>query len=173
MGKGLPRSSGRGEASAQEIIKQSIVVKNIAVSVDGATGVGFGTAVIGDLPDGNILFLGAVSYMQFQGPTSADLSETWEGDYAVGTTATADATLTGTDVNLVASSAIGAATAELSPVTRGASADASNAVILDNTDGSLELNLNLIIDDAHIGADDLVVTVNGVLHIAYIVLGDD
>lgn len=168
--KGLVRSLSRGASKDQVAKTKAIVVEDLAVTVDGATGVGFGTAVLGDFPEGNILFLGAVSYMQFAGAVTAGLLDTWEGDYSIGSTATADATLATTDVDIVASSPIAAATAELSPVTRGSGA---TQVILDNTDGSLELNLNLIIDDASISADDVVLTVNGVLHIAYIVLGDD
>lgn len=52
--KGLPRSLGRG-ISQLPIVRQSVLVNNVAVAVAGATGVGFGSAVIGGLPQGNIL----------------------------------------------------------------------------------------------------------------------
>ena len=45
--------------------------------------------------------------------------------------------------------------------------------MLDNTDGSLELNLNLIIDDAAVSADDQDFTVDGYVDLIYAVLGDD
>lgn len=173
MGKGLPRSMSRGAAQRQEVLKQSIVVENVALSVAGATGVGWATAVIGDLPEGNILLLGAVSYMQFF-TADANPAATYDGDYAIGTTPTADATITGTDANIIPSTALGAATAKLSPLARGTQADgAFTGVVLDNTDGSLELNLQLLIDDANISANGVPFTANGVLHLAYIVLGDD
>lgn len=170
--KGLQRTMSRGGVQRQEVIRQAIAVSAKAITtVNGASGVGYATAVIGDLPEGNILFLGAVSYMQFTKASSASgITATFDGDYSIGSTATGDATLSGSDVDIIASSALGAATAGVSPVARGANA---TQAILDNTDGSLELNLNLIIDDATISADTQALTVTGVLHIAYIVLGDD
>jgi hypothetical protein len=168
--KGLPRSRSRGAPALASIRKQRILVKDLAISVAGAAGVGFGTAVAGDLPEGNILILGAIAYLQFL-EADADVTDTYTGNFSVGTTATADATLDTTDANLVASSAISAATAGLSPVTRGASAaDASE--VLDNTDGSLEVNLNLTIADASISGTGSFVA-NGYIELAYIVLGDD
>ncbi len=173
MGKGLPRSLSRGPLNRQEIVKQTIGI-NTTVTVDGASGVGVGTVVIGDLPEGNILLLGAVAYLTFTGPTSADLADDWEGDYGIGTTPADDATITGADVNIIPSTAIAAATAEASPTTRGVQADgAFCGVVLDNTDGSLELNLSLLIDDADIGADGIDVTAVGQLYLIYSVLGDD
>lgn len=169
--KGLLRSLKRNP-SRQAVVKQAIAVEAVAIQVDGATGVGFGTAVIGDFPQGNILLLGAVSYLRFTKAAAASgIQAAFDGDYSIGTTPTADATLASGDINVVPSTAIGAATAGVSPVARGASSAAP--AILDNTDGSLELNLNLLIDDANISADDQNLTVDGVVHIAYIVLGDD
>lgn len=172
MSKGLPRSMSRGSALRQEVMKQTFVAKNVAVTVDGATGVGWGTAVIGDLPAGNILLLGAVAYMQF---TTADagVQAAFDGDYSIGSTPTADATISGTDADIIPSTALGAATAKVSPRVRGVSTTSLNGAILDNTDGSLELNLNLIIDDANISADDVAFTATGELILLYAVLGDD
>lgn len=165
--KGMIRALSRNPF-AQPVRKLSIPVRNVPISVAGTTGVGFGTAVIGDLPPGNILFLGAVGYMQFA-TADGDVQAAFDGDYAIGTTPTADATVAGTEADIVALTALGPATAGLSPVARGTNA---TQVILDNTDGSLELNLNLLIDDANIsGTGDF--TVSGVLHIAFTVLGDD
>ena len=168
--KGLVRSLGRGDPAAQPIRKVSYTLKDLAIAIaDGAPG--FGTVVIGGLPQGNLLFLGAVAYLQFSSE-DAQLTDTFDGDFAVGTTATADGAIAGTEADIIPSTAMGAATAKVSPVIRGASTDALGGGILDNTDGSLELNLNVLIDDAAIsGAVDA--TVDGVLHLAVIVLGDD
>lgn len=169
--KGLIRSLSRGSPSRQDVVKQVVKVRSLALQVDGASGVGFGSAVIGDLPEGNILFLGAVAYMQFtKAATATGIQATFDGDYGIGTTPASDATITGADVDIIASSALGAATSGVSPVVRGANA---TQAIFDNTDGSLELNLNLLIDDANISADDQDLTVTGELHILYAVLGDD
>jgi hypothetical protein len=172
MGKGLPRSLARANVNSPAK-RLDLTFEDLSITVDGATGVGFGSAVCGDLPSGNILLLGAVSYVTFTGPTSASLADNYDGDYSIGSTATADATLSGTEVDFIQSTALGAATAEVSPRARGTSAAAIAGTVLDNTDGSLELNLNLLIDDANISADDLVFTADGEIHISYIVLGDD
>lgn len=169
--KGLPRSLSRGSPARQDVVKQVVKVNKLAIQVDGATGVGFGSAVIGGLPEGNILFLGAVAYMQFTKAASATgIQATFDGDYGIGTTPASDATITDADVNIIASASLGAATAGVSPRARGTNA---TQAILDNTDGSLELNLNLLIDDANISADDQDLTVSGELYIVYSVLGDD
>jgi len=174
MVKGLQRSMSRGNELRQEIVKRVIAVRVGLLTADGATGVGFGSLVIGDFPAGNILLLGAIAYMQFSGPTSGDLVDTWEGDYGIGTTPASDATITAGDVDMVPSTALAAAVAEISPRTRGVNATgALTGQIFDNTDDSLELNLNLLIDDVDIAADGIVMTVNGELHLAYIAMGDD
>lgn len=170
MAKGLPRSLSKGSPASAPVRKQVISVDGAALTVDGATGVGFGSVVIGDFPVGNILFLGAVSYMRFTGPTSAGLTDTYDGDYGIGTTPASDATITGTDVDIIGSTALGAATAEVSPNARGTGV---TQAIFDNTDGSLEINLNLLIDDASISADDVIFSVTGQVYILYSVLGDD
>lgn len=171
--KGLPRSRDRGNALLNPILKKAMVADSLAISIDGATGVGWGTAVLGDFPDGNVLLLGAVGYMQFT-TASASVTATFDGDYGIGTTPATDGTITAGDVDLVPSTALGAATAKVSPYVRGVQADGAFAgVVLDNTDGSLEVNLNLLIDDASISADGVAFTATGVLHISYIMLGDD
>lgn len=171
MGKGLTRSRARG-LTAAPVNKLTLKFNSVAVSVAGTSGVGWGTAVIGDLPDGNILLLGAVAYVQFRGPTSASLGDTFDGDFAIGSAPTADATLSGAEVDIIQSTALGAATAEVSPIVRGTSAGTAAGTILDNTDGSLELNLQLLIDDADISGT-VAMTATGVLYLSYIVLGDD
>lgn len=169
--KGLLRSLSRNPAR-QDIMKQAIRVKNVPITVNGASGVGFGTTVIGDFPQGNILLLGAVAYLQVSKTAAATgVLDTFDGTYALGTTPTADATLNGTEVNITPAATIGAATAGVSPVVRGAST--TPAGVLDNTDDSLEINLNLTISDASISADAQALTVSGVVYVSFTVLGDD
>lgn len=171
MSKGLPRSLARG-GNRQPVRRLDLKFTNAAISVAGTSGVGFGSAVIGDLPEGNILLLGAVAYATFSGPTSASLVDTFDGDYGIGSTPCDDGTITNGDVDIIQSTALGAATAEVSPRVRGTSASSTAGVILDNTDGSLEINLNLLIDDANISGT-VAMTATGVLHLSYVVLGDD
>lgn len=176
MTKGLQRSLARAPvgrapgARAPSPVKVTLVVAALALEVDGATGVGWGTVVAGDFPEGNIQLLGAVANLQFTGPTSASLDDDWEGDFGVGTTPASDATITGADVDIIPSTALAAATAEASPKTRAVMA---TPVIFDNTDGSLEINVNLLVDDANIGADDLAFTADGEIELSYTILGDD
>lgn len=175
MGKGLPRSHSRGDPQKQEIIKQVFTVNALALTVDGASGVGFGTVVIGDFPEGNILLLGAVAYMALSGPGGdAGLVDTWVGDFGIGTIPTADGDLGDLgDDDIIPSTALAAATAEVGPRTRGVSTATESGVVFDNTDNSLEMNLNVLVDDNDISADGIAFIATGELHVAYIMLGDD
>lgn len=170
MSKGLSRSIGRGPLATQPITKQSIRVSETVSVADGAPG--FGTTVIAALPTGNLLFLGAVTYLQFT-TADADVTATFDGDFSLGTVATVDGDVAdANEADLIPSTAMGAATAKVSPVIRGASTDALGGGIIDNTAGDKYINLNVLIDDAAIsGAADF--TVTGTVHIACIVLGDD
>ena len=149
----------------------TIPVTNLQVSVaDGAPG--FGTAVIAGLPEGNILFLGAVTYLQFN-TDDADVTATFDGDFSIGTVPTVDNDVAdANEADIIPSTAMGAATAKLSPVIRGVSTDALGGLIIDNTANTLELNLNVLIDDAAISGA-AVFTVNGTVSLAYLVMGDD
>lgn len=171
MGKGLRRSLGgiASQPQKQTVIKQQVSLRNVAVTVAGLTGVGFGTAVIGDLPEGNVLFLGAVANLTVVGSGTGHVA-TFNGDFAIGTAPTADATLAGAEVNVIPSTAVGPAVANVAPVARGANA---TAAVIDNTDGSAELNLQLLIDDADISANGVVFTVSGELMLVYTMLLDD
>lgn len=172
MGKGLPRSMSRGATARQEIIKQNFNISGtVTVTATGAA-VGFGSRVIGDLPEGNILLLGAVVYVQLSGSGSdANLDAAWDGDFSIGTAPTTDVTLSGAEVDIIGSTAFGAATAEVSPRVRGVNA---TQAMLDNTDGSMELNLNVLVDAANIVDNSTVnLTARGILQLAYIVMLDD
>lgn len=173
MSKGLSRSLSRGAPGVQPIVKQTITLAALPVVSSGATGVGFSATVFNDFPEGNILLLGAVAYIQASKDTVAGAAgtlDTFTGNYSIGSAPTADATLSGAEVDVIPSTALSAATAGVSPLTRGTQA---TQVILDNTDGSLELNLNLLLADASVSADGQNLLVSGQLFIAYIVLGDD
>mgnify|MGYP000113435964 CR=1 FL=1 len=172
MGKGLPRSLSRGDKRKQELVKERIRISGTVSVLAAGAGVGFGTLVIGDFPEGNILFLGAVTNINFSGTGSdANLVDAWNGDFGIGTGPDANGTLTGIEVDIIASAAIGPAAAEIAPVVRAVNA---TQAIFDNTDGSLEINLNVLIDAADIAdAATVVLTVTGELLLCYTVLSDD
>lgn len=175
MTKGLAISHTRGNPQHAPILKMVLGLNAFAVTVDGATGVGWGTAVMSGLPEGNFMLLGAVANVQFSGSgADAGLGDTWAGDFGVGTTPATDGTITAGDVDIVPSTALAAATAEVSPRTRGVQADgAFCGVIFDNTASTLEVNLNLLIDDVDISADGVAITADGYVIISYVMLGDD
>lgn len=174
MAKGLPYST------KNTVFKQpagfavaTIPINALSLTLaDGAPG--FGTAVVGDLPTGDILYFGAVMYLKFTN-IGSNVTATFDGDYSLGTTPTADGTLAATEVDLIPQTAFDAAAVDsVTAVMRSAASTASFAgpVIFNNRDGSLELNLNVIIDDAAINGVGTLRT-DGVLYIAYAKLGDD
>lgn len=170
--KGLPYSNSRGAAAAAPVVRKvTYPVRNVSVTTAaGVAADGFGSAVIGILPAGNILFLGGISYLQFL-TADTDIIATWSGSYGVGTTATADNAITTTEEDLITEATLSAATAKLSPVTRG---EKATLAMFDNTAADLELNLNLRIADASFtDSQSAVFTVNGTVELVYIVLGDD
>lgn len=174
--KGLPRSLARGPQELQEIVRLRIpFTKEITITgVDSA--VDAGTAVIGGLPQGNLLFLGAVAYVQVDAGSDANVIDNWGGDYGIGFAPNADTDLGDVlEDAIIPSTALSAgASDKLAPSTRGISTTTEHGQIIDNTDGSLELNLNLLIDDNVItDTEDGVFTCTGVLHMVLIVLGDD
>lgn len=169
---GLPRSVARRNpgSAAAAVIKQIIPVigKPLTVTDPGAA-LAWGSVVIGDIPEGNVLLLGAVAYMKFT-TVAAGVIATFDGFFAVGSAPSVSNIALATDkADFIASIALGAATAKVSPLVR-----ATNAVqsILDNTDGTLEVNLNLLIADASISATSAF-TADGVVILSYTVLGDD
>ena len=177
MGKGLPRSHADAPAQVAGVQKLNISLDKLSVLVS-ATGanIGFGTVVIRGLPEGNVQMLGAVlSNFQLAGSGSdANLSDTWDGDFSIGTTPADDATISGDDEDILVETALGAATAEVSPNAVRTVGITPPMVPLNNTAADLELNLNVLIDAADIVDDESVLlTVRGLLSIAYVTLGDD
>lgn len=169
--KGLQRSLRRGGAVAP--IRRLDVKLNAVqiVNFDGATGVAWSTVVIGDVPEGNVLILGALLNCTLT-ESNAGVLDTFSGNVSIGSAPTADNTLATNEVDIIPSTAFGPAVSSVATVRAGSTA-AIGGVVLDNTDGSLELNLNVLIADASISADDMVLVANGILHLVYTILGDD
>lgn len=174
MGKGATRARNRAPLKGGTLRVAKIPFDVLVTLTDGAPG--SGSAVIRKLPQGNVMFLGATCYATFT-KVSGALTATFDGDFSIGTTPDANATLATTDVDLIASTAMGAATAGVSPRIRSLTANSggiltNNVTIFDNTDGSLEANLNVLIDDAAISGA-AVVRATGTLFLAHMVMGDD
>ena len=171
MTKGLPRSLARGGQLTEAVTKLRLPINHtITVTATGAA-IGFGSVVIGGLPEAYLKIMATAIKVQFLGPTSANLTDTFDGDFGVGSTPANDATITGADVDLISSTALGAATAEVSP--EKVVADGVD-LVLDNTDGSLEVNLNLLIDAANIVDDTSVaIKAKGFMEIVLVTMLDD
>lgn len=140
---------------------------SVSITDPGAANAPF-TAVVGDFPQGNILFLGGIGYFQLT-RVGTNLAATFGGNISLGSAATADATLNGAEVDLLPSTALVTAVAGVSAANRLANA---TAAMLDNTDGSLEINLNGFIADASISGNDAFL-LNADIALAFAVLLDD
>lgn len=157
----------------------TIPVRGLSVTVAAAAaGVGFGTVVLAGLPQGNILLRAAVCYLRFQ-TTDTDVTATYNGDFAIGTTADADGTLLTTEADVIPSTPLGPATARVTAFHRSQSAATghlltNNAMLIDNTAGTVNLNLNVLIDAADItDATNAPLTVDGVVYLDCVIMGDD
>jgi hypothetical protein len=173
MSKGIPRTLARAAASGDSAVVSRLHVKlkhTINVAAAGA-GIGFGTVVVGDFPEGNIAMLAVVGNVTFTAPGTSSLIAAFAGDFSVGTAANADTDLADAgEANILASTELLAA----SSTTGNIRATNVTPLVLDNTDGSLEINLNVIIDASSIAdASDEDVAVTGDLYIVYAKLGDD
>lgn len=173
MPKGLPKSLSRGSALKKPIINRTIKVNTTVAVLAAAAGVGFGTVALGSLPEGNVLFLGAVANLRFSAVSanSANVIAAFNGDYSVGSVADVNGALAGSEVDFVASTPVGPAVTRVAPFARGSGA---TQVVLDNTAKTLNMNLNVLVDAADItDATTVTLTVTGTLDIAYLMLGDD
>lgn len=174
MGKGATRTLKRAALKGGTLQPTKIPFNVLVTLADGNPGAG--SAVIRKLPQGNFMFLGALCYAKFT-KVSGSITDTFDGDFSIGTTADANATLATTDIDIIASTSMGAATAGVSPRIRGVTANTSgiltnNVTIFDNTAADLELNLNVLIDDAAISGA-AVVRATGTLFLVGLTLGDD
>ena len=174
--KGLQRSMSRGPAALQNSVKIDAPI-NATITITGVdAAVDAGTAVIGGLPQGNILILGAVAYVKVDAGADANVIDNWNGDFGIGYAPNADVDLADAlEDAIIPSTALDAgASDKVTPLTRGVSTGTEHGVIVDNTAGDYELNFNLLIDD-NVITDTLdgVFTVSGTIHLALIVLGDD
>jgi hypothetical protein len=99
-----------------------------------------------------------------------NVTTTFTGAFSIGSAPTADATLAGVEVDIVPQTTLSAATARVSPRTRAVNV---TQFMLDNTDNSLEININVLIDDASVSANNNACLLNGEIQILYSVMLDD
>lgn len=122
----------------------------LPVTVANATGASFGSKQILDFAQGRVRIEGGIANLTFTW-TGESIVATGSGDFSFGTTATADATLATTDVDLMAS------TAMLDPFVAGVGTGAGSFVKdteFDGTATAKDAYLNIIIDDADVSDGD-------------------
>jgi hypothetical protein len=172
-------SAGRGAKNGDSVAaaeygngvihKTVLTLTATGVTVANTTGASFGGLKLYDFPAGRILVLGVTADLSFDW-SGTDIAATGSGDFALGTTITADATLNGTDVDLLPSTAM--TDPFVAGVGTGKGALAASAQF-DGTGTAKDLNINIIIDDADVedAATD-VVSVTGTITVTWINLGD-
>jgi hypothetical protein len=139
------------------------------VTVANVTGASFGGLKLYDFPEGRIMIVGGTASFSFDWSAS-DIGAAGSGDFSLGTTISADATLGGTDVDIMAS------TAMLDPFVSGVGTGSGalvNNTAFDGTGTAKDLNLNIIIDDADVAdAASDIVYVTGTITVKWDFLGD-
>lgn len=178
MTKGLRRSmrNARLKGTPGSLVRQVAFDKTIVIPDPGAA-IAFATTVLAGLPQANLWIGAALAYFQVRDVGAAGLIAAFQGNFAVGSTPTANATLDTTEVNIIPSTAFTAAAGVTPRVRAAPAADGNglmtnNGTFLDNTDGSLELNGNITILDASISAQ-ATVRVTGELYLVMAEMGDD
>ncbi len=149
--------------------KTTFTLASTPVTVGNVTGASFGGVKLYDFPAGRILVLGVTADLSFNW-AGTDIGLTGSGDFALGRSISADATLAGTDVDLLPSTAL------LDPFVDGVGTGKGALVAsaqFDGTGGAISANLNIIIDDADVAnaAEDIVLA-SGPVVIHWINLGD-
>lgn len=163
MGKGLPRSHARMTHGRFGKVQLIIPVRSLPVVItDPGAAAGWGTAIIAGLPVGDILFNGMKAELTIT-KDDVDMIDAFDGDIAFGTAPTADNTLAGAEVDLIASTAIAQGVSGVSANNRAISTPTEHGVMIDNTGGTLEINLQVLLDDASLNADAAVL-VDGVVY---------
>lgn len=142
-----------------------VEVAGLPVTLANTTGISFGSEPLITLPSGKIHILSSNVEDFLWGLENAGnvtpIAGTMGGDISLGSTATADATLGTTDVNVLASTSY-------DPFSGAISANSGINVILDGTSTPITIYLNAIIDDADVAdAASDVLEANGTFYFAW------
>jgi hypothetical protein len=173
FGYGAGAAAGTGVLAVEDgiagaIQQTTLKFTDLVVTVANTTGASFGSQKIYDFPQGRIHLLGGRANLTLNW-AGTDIAAAGSGDFSLGTTATADATLGGTDVDLMASTAL------LDPFVLGIGTGKGNLVTstaFDGTATAIDMFLNIIIDDADVDdADTDPVTIDGTITFSWINYG--
>jgi hypothetical protein len=135
---------------------------------DEAGVVAHGGLKILDLIPGLVVFLGAVADLAVT-KSSAGVNDDWDGDWALGTVvASNNNTLSGTEADLIPSTATPQAVGGATTAT-GVSTATEAATVFDGTSSAVDVYLNFLVDDADhdVGATPCDLIVNGTVTLVY------
>lgn len=175
---GAPNASVTGHISATyegdgPWIKTTLTLKDVVVTTGNTTGASFGSTKLYDFPEGRIAILSNIAYFTEIDWAGSDIAVGGSGDYSLGSTATADATLSSTDVDMLPS------TAMLDPFVAGVGRSNAGSALaalaqFDGTTTAVDMNLNAIIDDADVsdGAASDDVRFTGTIEFVWCNIGD-
>lgn len=132
-----------------------LTIAGLPITLGNTSGISFGSKQLITMPKGKIHFISSnvedflYDYTDDAGNVTP-IAGTMGGDFSLGSTATADATLNSTDVNILASTSY-------DPFSTAVSANSAINAILDGTSTPISVYLNAIIDDADVadGASDI------------------
>lgn len=148
MGNGFNLSLKKAIRDGLVVGKYRVEVpgRNISVAAAGAA-IGFGSLPVDDFPAKRLNIHGIRANLGFQ-RMDTNVIATWSGDWSLGSTPTADVTLSGTDVDLIASTPIGPANA--AGLIAGVDVLVNTPILNRAWTAGEEVNLNLIVDAADI-----------------------
>lgn len=131
--------------NAQGFTKTVLTFKNTPLPlIDTAATVARCALKIFDFPEGSVVIQGASVNLVLT-KSAAGVNADWDGDFGLGTAAAAaDATLSSTEANVIASTATPQAVAGVS----SAKGRSTAALFLDGTTTAVDLYLNVLVDDA-------------------------
>lgn len=170
-GGGTPAGAGVSGNKGQGYVTETIRFLNTPLPlIDTAATVARCALKFFDFPEGQIEISGCTVNLALT-KSAAGVNDDWDGDFSVGTVAAAaDATLTSTEANIVATTATPQAVAGATT----AKGIAAATVRLDGTTTPVDLYLNVLVDDAD---QDVTTTptnliANGTITVTYANLGD-
>lgn len=148
-----------------------VTFQNVAVPLaDEAAVVAYGGLKFFDFAEGAVCIVGAVANFNVT-KTSAGVNADWDGDFGVGTaTASNNATLTGTEQNVIPSTATPQAVSGATT----AKGVLTTMAILDGTTTPVDLYVNFLVDDTdhNVAGTACNLILNGTLSFAYIWQGN-
>lgn len=149
----------------------TFTAQDVTITDGGAGHPGVGSLKIYTFPEGWIHNFGIVT--DLEATAAANISVTWSGDWAIGSTANAGDTIEGTELDLLAESAtaIAIGPAVGSVLSLNDKSEATEQIDFDGTAGAKEVYINVLVDDADC-AGNSTISLTGTVVITWVNLGD-